>query len=327
MQPAAPGQALLALALTAGALIWSTRLPASTVPMPAPRGTPAASFLPLAGLGCIGDAAWSPTGDLIALVGPPNTDCGYGGYSPNVIDIYRAQSDRLVWQLHPDAAVFVELGMPQPAPTTPSAGGPAPGPELIYSTLRWSPDGGRLALGYTLYVPGPDPTAPESTTGLALLGTDGSGERVLVDREAGSAPAYAIWDTQAGTPIPGSPATVSPDAPYCTLVAAQSYTWGPGGTLVAGAPLATGTATPTITQIGLVGDPIGSSTFGPWQPGGITVISYGQQPGDYVYLYQSAFAAWSPDGRYFADGLDVRGLLLPAGTPPPPRWLLSVPPF
>jgi hypothetical protein len=72
--------------------------------------------------------------------------------------------------------------------------------------------------------------------------------------------------------------------------------------------------------------PAGAATFGPWQPGYVVVIeapTRGQQPPSHLYLYETTFAAWSPDGRYFADGLSIRGLLRPAGLPLPTLALVN----
>lgn len=67
-------------------------------------------------------------------------------------------------------------------------------------------------------------------------------------------------------------------------------------------------------------DPDGGRSFGLWQPGQIQAIAVlvpGQQTPTYLYVFQTTFAAWSPDGRYFVDQLSMSGLLLPAGRPAP----------
>jgi hypothetical protein len=100
---------------------------------------------------------------------------------------------------------------------------------------------------------------------------------------------------------------------------------GSRGQLEPGAPFVAGTPTPSLAD-GLVGTPAGTATFGPWQLGYVVVIeapTSGQQPSSYLYLYVTTFAAWSPDRRYLADGLRVRGLLRPAELPLPSRSVLS----
>jgi hypothetical protein len=317
------GMALLTLALIA-ALIFSMHVLGPAQPAPSPAATPVAPFLPLAGLSCVSTAAWAPTSDLVALIGPPDSGCGLGGYSPNVLNIYRARTAMLVRQLHPDPAIFAALGLKQPAPVTPSPGGGL-GSVLSYFSLLWSPDGRRLAAGFILFTFGADPNSQQAISGEALLDADGSHELVLVSPQINPRPAYTVWDTQTAKTVAGAPGTASPDAPYATILNAQSYQWRAGGQLEPGAPFVAGTSTPSPAE-GLVGNPADASSFGPWQPGEIVVLAAppsGQEPPSYLYLYSTTFAAWSPDGRYLADGLSIRGLLRPTGLPLPSRAVLS----
>ena len=321
------GMALLTLALIA-ALFLNMRVPGLGQLVPSPTATPVAPFLPLAGLGCVRTAAWAPSSDLVALVGPPDSGCGLGGYSPNVINIYRARTARLVGQLHPDPAVFATLGLKQPAPVTSSPGG-GTGSVLSYSSLLWSPDSRRLAAGFILFTFGADPNSQQAISGEALLDADGSHELVLVNPQINPPPAYTVWDTKTATTLAASPGTASSDAPYATILNAQSYQRGAGGQLEPGAPFVTGTPTPSQAE-GLVGNSAGASSFGLWQPGVIVVLAAptsGREPPSYLYLYDTTFAAWSPDGRYLADGLSLRGLLRPAGQPMPSRAVLSALPY
>jgi hypothetical protein len=233
-----------------------------------------------------------------------------------------------VRQLHPDSAVFASLGLaPQTSPT-PGAG-TEPGIVLFYTALSWSRDGKQLALSFTVFRQSADPSTALFLYGLAVLDVDGSHERVLVDRQTSFQTPYVIWDLQSGATVAVPAGTVSSDAPNSSFVPAQSYSWGASGTLVPGAPFAATGATPTGSA-SLVGTPIGDASFGPWQSGTIVVIRTpisGQEPPNYLYLFTTAFAAWSPDGRYVADGLSVRGLLRPAGLPLPSRSVLSALPY
>lgn len=321
-----------ALALVVVTLIYTLW---RAIPSP-PQGqaTPAASaiarFLPPAGLGCMQGAAWDPTSAYIALVGTPDNFCSNGGYTPNVVNIYRARTASLVRQLRPDAAVFAALSMPQPAPVTPTPQqGPPPGsPQLTYQTLRWSPDGKLLALSFAQSF-SYDPTREyQVINGLVLIDPDGSHERVLVDRSGVSLqPAYTVWDLQTGTIIPIASPSPPIEAQYFTpnsLPLALSYSWNSDGSVASGAPLASGAQSPPLA-LDLVGNPIGGRSFGLWQPGQITVLAVpivAQQGPTYLYLFQSTFAAWSPDGRYVVDNLSMGGLLIPAGQPAPSRAVL-----
>lgn len=323
-----------ALAVVMAGLIYSLRFTAPPAPPGQATPTAAAAFLPPIGLGCVQGAAWDPTSAFIALVGTPDTYCGNGSYAPNVVNIYRARTTALVRQLHPDAAVFAALGQPQPSPATPNPQGPSQYPQLTYQTLRWSPDGARLAITFQLFR-GINPSNQYqiiATYGLVLLDADGNHEQVLVNSQAGNPtglqPVYEVWDTRAGTVIPIGSAPSPTGPPYIganSLPPALSYTWGSGGALVPGAPL-TAVAPQLPLSLDLVGNPDGGARFGLWQPGQIQIIAEpvaGQQTPIYLDLFQTSFAAWSPDGRYFIDNLMMSALLLPNGQPPPSQSVLK----
>jgi hypothetical protein len=306
---------LSALALVVAALIYSARYAVPATPPAQATPTGVATFLPPTGLGCVRDAAWDPSSALIALVGPPDTACGYDIYSPNVVNIYRARTGALVRQLHPDPALFAALGLPQPAPMTPTPSATPRFPTLMYQTLLWSPDGAQLAISFDAFI-GPDPS--QIITGMVLLDANGRHERVLVDHQGGPPAAYTVWDLQAGTSIPVGTAPAGP--PHTpTLPPALSYTWGRDGSLIPDAPLAGG-AEPPPPALDLVGNPDGGHSFGLWQPGQILAVALptsGQQAPTYLSLFGASFTAWSPDGRYITDQLSVGGLLLSSGQPLP----------
>jgi hypothetical protein len=306
---------LVALALVVAALIYSARYAVPATPPAQATPTGVATFLSPTGLGCVRDAAWDPSSALIALVGPPDTACGYDGYSPNVVNIYRARTGALVRQLRPDPALFAALGLPQPVlvTPTPSATGATPRyPTPMYQTLLWSPDGARLAISFDAFT-GPDPS--QIITGLVLLDADGHHEQVLVDHQTGPPAAYTVWDLQKNISIPVGTAPAGPPSTPTTLPPALSYTWGSDGSLIPGASLAAGAEPPPPT-LDLVGNPDGGHSFGLWQPGEIDVVAVpasGQQAPTYLPVFGASFAAWSPDGRYITDQLSVGGLLLPSG--------------
>ena len=117
---------LVALALVVATLLYSARYAIPPTPLAQVTPTGVAMFLPPTGLGCVRDAAWDPSSAYIALVGPPDTACGYAGYAPNVVNIYRARTGTLVRQLHPDPALFTALGRRSPVgcrPATTAASG------------------------------------------------------------------------------------------------------------------------------------------------------------------------------------------------------------
>jgi hypothetical protein len=317
------GVVIAALALIVGGLIVHVLPAGPTVPPPRATPTPAAAFLPLAGLGCVGTAAWDPTSTYIAVAGTPDTFCGASGYATNVVNIYRAGTSALARRLHPDPAVFAALGIPPPTPVTPVPQSPPQEPRLTYDSLLWSPDGTEIALNFSLATYG---TSYQAASGLVVLAARGSGERVLVDRTSGPPPAYEVWDLRTGSArLVGSYPLAGLPGPINTLPPALSYGWSADGTLVPGGQLATG-ATASPRDLDLVGNPDGGQTFGLWQPGQILVIAVqpkGQAVPTTLDVYQTTFAAWSPDGRFLVDHLTMGGLLLVPGQPIPSQTMLS----
>jgi hypothetical protein len=250
--------------------------------------------------------------------------CGQAGaYSPNIVNIYRARSDTLIRQLHPDPVLFTALGLPQPAPATPPPGGPPQLPTLLYQTLRWSPDGTRLALDFDVSTGPAD--RRQIISGLVLLDPDGRHEQVLVDHQTGPQPAYTVWDLQTGTTLAVGTAPTGPPYPPSVLPPALSYTWSSGGTLLPSASLSVNS--PPALMLDPVGTPDGGDRFGLWQPGQIEVLAVqvsGQTAPTYLDRFTTVFAAWSPGGRYFVDQLSMGGLLLPSRQALPPRSVLSM---
>jgi hypothetical protein len=115
--------------------------------------------------------------------------------APTVINIYVARTSTLIWQLHPDPALFAALGVPAPIPESPSPSNPLPYLQLTYQTLLWSPDGIRLALSFYLFT-------SRVITGLIVLDADGEHEHVLVDQQTGPQAGYTIFDLQNRSAVP-----------------------------------------------------------------------------------------------------------------------------
>jgi WD40 repeat protein len=118
------------------------------------------------------------------------------------------------------------------------------------------------------------------------------------------------WDLTNGTLISSALA----------LPAALSYQWGVHGALLAQTPLNT-TAAPPAPAPGPVGNPDGGAAFTLWQPGlaapGYLRGSGGITTAPNLYLWESAFAAWSPDGRYLLTPVYAGGRVALAGQPAP----------
>jgi hypothetical protein len=70
------------------------------------------------------------------------------------------------------------------------------------------------------------------------------------------------------------------------------------------------TATPPEQGPGPVGNPDGGDFFTPWQPGLATLVTAtgnGSTSLPGAYTWNTAFAAWSPDGRYVLDQVAIGG--------------------
>ena len=79
-----------------------------------------------------------------------------------------------------------------------------------------------------------------------------------------------------------------------------------------------GTAPPVSSPIG---NPDGGSTFTPWQSGTLIALSQEVEPSQErlanIYTWLSAFSAWSPEGHYFVEAIELAGRLQPEGLPVP----------
>ncbi len=132
------------------------------------------------------------------------------------------------------------------------------------------------------------------------------------------------------------------------LPPALGYSWGEGDQLVPDTPLNAGTA-PPLPSVGPVGVPGGGSRSlsgslatmgfsssryqeGVWAPAptsrvGVQLVlqtsSHQQIETPGVYTWQTAFAAWSPDGRYLVGPLLVDERLQPQGRPAPSAQTLA----
>ena len=103
-----------------------------------------------------------------------------------------------------------------------------------------------------------------------------------------------------------------------------SYHWRAGDGLVPDTQM--GNASPSAPALSPVGNPDGDSSFSIWQPGYIFYFTRGGGNGSLyvpgVYVWQTFFPAWSPDGRFLVEGLvaEVR-LEVPDQKSPGPQAL------
>lgn len=304
-------------------------------------------------LECPHDASWSPRATLVAIVGyvgkcPSRADYQYEGdtlytlayagpvdHAPGIVDIYDTSTGRLVAQLHPDDAIRSNIRLPQ---SILNILPPKISPEDVlgfnYTHILWSPDGQRLAVTFDVYVPTAPATHPftvdpgSTYQGVLLADALGHPLRVLmqpIDREH---PTATEWDLSTGQAA-ASPLTASAGSPFATVPPALGYHWTADGTLALDQPLSATGNTATPGAHGAIGRPDGGQSFSIWQPGELaaTILPppgvFNTPPLAGAYTWSVDIAAWSPDGRYLIERMDLRCLLSAAGIQPPPPHALQ----
>ncbi|HEV2460698.1 MAG TPA: hypothetical protein VGS80_20275 [Ktedonobacterales bacterium] len=280
------------------------------------------------GLGCVQDAAWSPDGSRIAVLGyqpdathicPASDPVDYA-YEPGIVAIYSAATGALLTRLSPDRTIIPALHLKPPRlPALPSTmtndRGNTSQQLITYTSVLWSADGSRLALlfaidhHYNLQINPDGSTSSQSVSTFGVLATALAVSRSEVllgpapnTADNSSTPVWE-WDLAQASYIPG-PSPADPMSEQTALPQALGYSWNADGTLNPLQLLMNGVV-PQAPAPGLVGNPAGSPQFTIWQPGYIAPDS---QWGSGVYDYQSQFSAWSPDGRYLYPYLPGYGL-------------------
>jgi WD40 repeat protein len=262
------------------------------------------------GIACLADAAWSPDGNSIAVLG--YQDCPKDDYVPGLVNLYNARSKHLISQLKPDDAILRAIN----SSLSPSmrqavekilADGPVGGglPVIDYEHVTWSPDGQRLAFTFGIAAQQP------SVHGVVLMDKDGGSVQVLLQQQPSSGPLYTEWDLSRALFVAVStPASAFPLKP---LPSALAYHWSTHGTLVPETLLST-LSLPATPTPGPVGNPDGNTSFTIWQPGSAHLISLADTSRvSTMHTWSTDFTVWSPDGRYLIDGIGLTGLLQPPG--------------
>lgn len=267
------------------------------------------------GLACLQDVAWSPDGKQLAVIGyqdqcPSDDPSGYN-YQPGVLQIYAVATGQLVRSLSPDVTVLRLPGLPAPPanaqPTSPGAD--TSKTVLEYTHVLWSPDGQQLALTFAISrFNATDTVSVPAYGGLVLFNSDGTFERAALIPETYARSSAIRWDiARMGSSSGGEAGEVVSVPP------AQSYSW-TAGQLFPEAPLS---SPPVATAP--VGDPDGGNTFSISQPGRIVFDTVGFVNGSEVtinpgiYTSFTAFAVWSPDGRYVIASVSQFGIVHPVG--------------
>ena len=326
------GVVLVAL-LTIGVSFYGAHLRALVIPPPVP---PLHLLPQTAGMHCLLDAAWSPNGARIALLGVRDVNaCPDGSLATRagLMEIFDARTGGSVATILPDETIIPAVKLA----TGLQASNDAISSTIRYQHMLWSAGGQRLAvtfwldagpIGAQLTLPN---GAPALLSGVLLVGTDGAHPRAMTELLSVYAQLQVEWDLAAARII-AAPTTYIPTN-FGILTAALGYRWQPDGALAAQGPafatLATlATTAPLTSTLGPVGMPDGGDSFTIWQPGSVVSVTRLSQQGIEhlagAYFWRGApLAAWSPDERYLLDGGAPAGLLLQPGTPLPSQNDLS----
>jgi hypothetical protein len=288
------------------------------------------------GMNCLLDAAWSPQGTRLALLGDQHAQvcpATTSGQKAGLVTVFDATTGKLLATLHPDDAIVRAIStFAQRA--APAANPPAAqiATAITYQHVLWSPNGRQMALTFSFALSSigvnlslPD-REPEDLQGVLLLNTDGAHSQVILQVESAYRQAAVEWDLNGDAIVAASapPALIFTFGP---LTPAVAYRWQTGATPVAVTPLSS-KAVPPVPPLGSVGNPAGGAAFTIWQPGevnGVAVHGPGGllTPVPGVYELRTTFLAWSPDGRYLLDAVVPDGVLALPGTPSPTQDQLS----
>ena len=265
------------------------------------------------GLACLVDAAWSPNGNFIAILGYTQS-CPQRDFVPAQVNIYDAHTSKLIAHWAPDYPVGRMLygtaffparlrAITDRKPLPGTNGGFVSVSPIYYSHILWSPDGQQLALTFTAS------TRLYNFGGVLLIGSNGKQAQVFMQRQDGTNPLYGEWNLGPGVPVR------SPPAP-----AALVYQWGPGGSLIPETVLKDHTVA-VAPPPGPVGNPDGGNSFTIWQPGLAIILSQAHSPS--VYIWKTSVTAWSPDGNYLINGLVLKVIMEPSSHPFPDPLILA----
>jgi WD40 repeat protein len=250
------------------------------------------------GITCLRDAMWSPDSKFIAVLGH-SQNCSSVAYVPGLVNLYEAQTSKLLRQWHPDDAIVHALNRALASPGEPVARGShkkkgaGSGLVISYRHVIWSLDTQRLACTFHLAAPS------SSWDGIVLMNRDGTQTQVLLDQQNPPAPSYAEWDLERRVLITSKTFPLPP---------ASAYHWGPHGTVIPERLLPSG-ALPAAPPLSPIGNPDGDPSFTLWQPA-VTHVTVAYASEVYTsHSWSTSFAAWSPDGGYLITDLSFWGLL------------------
>ncbi|HYK84273.1 MAG TPA: hypothetical protein VEV19_02830 [Ktedonobacteraceae bacterium] len=308
---------ILSLSGNLSLLLASLHLPSSSKPVSSSRPTtplPAPPAPQQDGIACLIDTAWSPDSTRFAVLGySQHCPLAEYTYEPGLINLYDARSTKRIEQVRPDAAILSALrGHFSQAHDTFN---------ILYDSILWSPDGQQMVVTFSAFS-----SDRPASTGLFLTPAHGK-PKVLLWQTQQVAPFtfYLIWDLAQGKPtmqIYGHE-NGSFLQNGITIAPAPAYHWNANGSLTLEEQAVT--VHSTTSACGPIGNPSGDTTFTPWQPGQaayVTQLPTGPAHTPGIYVWNTSFVAWSPDGRYLADKLSTSGLLVLPGQAPPSQQTL-----
>lgn len=317
--------ALVVALFASGVFIWSR----ATQPRPAPPD-PLVLRFPKGGISCPIEAAWSPDGKSIAVLGystcsarqpetnGPATTVPTGG----VLTLYNATSGAVVKAIWLDSWI--------PTRSLPSNGqGSAPKTKQVaynYFGLLWAPDGQGAAILFDVASVNQQGAAQDYGGGLLLIHV--ARGAVDVYTQPGFLRAYQAARESMFT-SPTAPSTVRWDVTTgemdtVRVPPALGYEWDQNGALRPTQPLGkTPDPPPPAAIIQPIGNPLGGARFSIWQRGILTYASVrcssSGEPAanDYYYAFGiGGTSAWSPDGRYLYLSVGMLGRLAASANPP-----------
>ena len=303
---------ILAVALVA-ALGWGAVRYLGLWPVAAANMQAAAvlAFAPGAnGLTCLADAAWSPQGDAVAVVGEASGCPTTTATEPVTLLIYDSHSGAL--RQHADVTAAIHAGLPADQQAAP----------MLAQQVQWRPDAQELAVLFTtLATSSGAGQGPYAGWGLLVVDATLTNPHVIYQ----PLPAVSTgFDTSFTFDLATSTVTTTAnDSAGLSLAPALSYRW-QAAALQPDQPLDTGSATATA--------PGSSAAVSIWQPG--TINRYAQsKPGATfaapVTTWQTRILAWSPDGNTVLAPLQLALRVQLAGQPTPSAdalaWLGPIP--
>lgn len=264
------------------------------------------------GLACPVDAAWSPDSKQVAVLGYGHSCQLMPGPPPSLqVNIYNGVSQKLIRQISLDGMIL--------SPLRQHGARPAGASSIDLGSIAWSPDGRQLAISFS--------TDEIGTVydGILLLAPNGQEQRVLLwpDNRQNASSSYLVWDLARGEAkvIYSLEQTTSPmqSPSVVNLQSAPAYRWEANGVLE-----------PVLQPAeGAIGNPDGASTFTVWQPGFAELETQIPPLGPSLpvkfFTWDTQFAAWSPDGRYFIDQVYTAGrFVIPHQPTPSHQELVSL---